>query len=157
MKVQVLALAVIVLASTGAALAQDDAVKMELVKMQGDWQLVRAEENGQSASERFLENLRCVIKGDRLTFSAVVPPTPLTDQCSRLAIKIDASTTPKCIDLKVEAGSLKGTVLEGVYEWKGDGLKLCLFLTDGTRNRPLDFEAKAGSNRVLFVLKRQKP
>jgi uncharacterized protein (TIGR03067 family) len=82
---------------------------------------------------------------------------PLTDKAGKVTITIDASTTPKCIDLKVQAGSLKGTVLEGNYGWKGDRLKLCLDVASGNRNRPLQFEAKAGSNRVLFVLKREKP
>ena len=96
--------------------------------------------------------LACEPEGDRLTFKGVAT---LTDKASRLSIKIDASTTPTCIDLKVEAGSLKGDVLEGVYERKGEELKICLYLGKG--NRPLEFETKAGSNRVLFILKREKP
>ena len=154
MKMQLLALPVIVLVSFGVAPAQDDAAKKELVGMAGDWQLVRGEESGETASKYVVEHFKCVIKGDQLTFKGV---EPLTDKASKLTIKIDASPTPKCIDLKVEAGSLKGTLLEGVYEWKGDELKLCLNFANGIANRPLEFETKAGSNRVLFVLKRQKP
>jgi uncharacterized protein (TIGR03067 family) len=150
-KVRLLALCVIVLVSFGAAPAQDDAVKKELVGMAGDWQLVRGEENGEPAPEYVVKNLKCVIKDDRLTFEGI---EPLTDKASKLTMKIDTSTTPKCIDLKVEAGSLKGDVLEGVYEWKADEMQICLYFGKG--NRPLEFETKAGSNRVLFVLKRQK-
>ena len=152
MKVQILSLPAIVLVFFGVALAQDDAVKKELAKMQGDWQLVRGEENGEPAPEYVVKHLKCVIKGDQLTFEGI---EPLTDKASKLSIKIDTSTIPKCIDLKVDAGSLKGDVLEGVYERTGDGLKLCLYFGKG--NRPLEFETKAGSNRVLFVLKREKP
>ena len=68
---------------------------------------------------------------------------------------VDLATTPRCIDLKIEAGSMKGQVFEGIYEWKGDELRLCFHLSSG--NRPVEFETKAGSNRVLFVLKREKP
>jgi uncharacterized protein (TIGR03067 family) len=150
-KLQLLALAVIVLVSVGAASAQDDPVKKELVGLAGDWRLVKGEANGEAANGYILENLKCAIKGDRLTFGGI---KPLTDKFSQLTIKIDAATMPKCIDLKVEAGSLKGEVLEGVYERKGDELKLCLYLGKG--NRPLEFEAKGGSDRVLFVLKREK-
>jgi hypothetical protein len=57
--------------------------------------------------------------------------------------------------LKVEASSAKGEVLEGIYEWLGDELKLCLYF--GSRTRPVEFETRAGSNRVLVVLKREKP
>jgi len=148
---RLLALSLIVLVSFGAAPAQEDAVKKELVGMAGDWRLVRGEESGEAASEFVIKNLECVIEGDRLTFKGVAP---LEDKANKLSIKIDASTTPKCIDLKVEAGSLKGDVLEGVYERKGDELKLCLYMGKG--NRPLEFETKAGSNRVLFILKRER-
>ena len=154
MKVQILSLPAIVLVFFGVALAQDDAVKKELAKMQGDWQLVRGLESGEAASKYVVEHFKCVIKGDQLTFKGV---EPLTDKASKLTIKIDASPTPKCIDLQVEAGSLKGTLLEGVYEWKGDELKLCLNFASGIANRPLEFETKAGSNRVLLVLKRENP
>ncbi len=138
--------------SFGVAPAQEDAVKKELAGMAGDWRLVRGEESGEPAPEFVIKNLECVIEGDRLTFKGVAT---LTDIASRLSIKIDVSTTPACIDLKVEAGSLKGDVLEGVYERKGDELKLCLYVGKG--NRPLEFETKAGSNLVLFILKREKP
>jgi uncharacterized protein (TIGR03067 family) len=101
-----------------------------------------------------VKHLEVDVKEDQLTFKNIAP---LTDKAGKLTIKIDPSTTPKCIDLKVEAGSLKGTTLEGVYECKGDELKLCLNFASGIRDRPLGFETKAGSNRVLLVLKRQKP
>ena len=151
MTMRLLALSLIVLVSFGAAPAQDDAVKKELTEMTGEWRLVRGEESGEPASEYFVKHLKCVIKGEQFTFEGI---EPLTDKASKLTMKIDTATTPKCIDLKVEAASLKGDVLEGVYEWKGDELKLCLYLGKG--NRPLEFETKAGSNRVLFVFKRER-
>jgi uncharacterized protein (TIGR03067 family) len=149
-----LALPMIALVSFGAALAQEDAAKKELARMEGTWRLIRGEEGGEPLSEYVVEHLEVVVKGDRLTFKNIAP---LTDQAGTLAIKLDPSTTPKCIDLKVEAGSLKGAVLEGVYEARKDELKLCLYFARGTRNRPAEFETKAGSNRVLLVLKRQGP
>ena len=151
MKLQLLALPVIVLVAFGAVSAQDDAVKKEQAGMAGNWLLVSGEENGEPASEYVVKNLKCAIKGDQLAFKGI---EPLTEKASKLTMKIDTSTTPKCVDLKVEAGSLKGDILEGVYEWKGDELKFCLYFGKG--NRPLEFETKAGSNRVLFVLKREK-
>jgi len=153
-RVPFFALPVIALLSFGAALGREDAAKKELVKLEGAWQLVRGEEGGEPVSEYAVKNLAVIVKGDRLTFKNIAP---LTDQASTLTIKIDPSTTPKCIDLKVEAGSLKGTVLEGIYENKADELRLCLLFANGTRNRPVDFEAKAGSNRLLLVLKRHGP
>jgi uncharacterized protein (TIGR03067 family) len=151
MKLQLLALALIVPVSLGTVSAQDDAVKKELAGLAGEWRLVKGEANGEAANDYIIENLKCAIKGDRITFGGV---KTLTDKFSELTIKIDGSTMPKCIDLKVQAGSLKGDVLEGVYECKGDELKLCLYVGKG--NRPLEFKAEGGSDRVLFVLKREK-
>jgi uncharacterized protein (TIGR03067 family) len=150
-KVRLLALTAAALLAFGAA-AGDAAVKKELAKLQGAWQVVRGEENGEPVSEYVVQNLKWGVKGDRLTLQGVAP---LTDRASQLAITLDASTTPKCIDLKVEAGSQKGTVFEGVYEWKGDELRLCLHLARGAR--PVEFETRSGPNRVLLVLKRETP
>src|SRR5438105_2937624 len=109
------------LLSFGAAPVEDDAVKKELAKMQGVWQLAAGEENGKPVSDYVIEHLKVEIKGDQLTFTGI---QPLTDKASKLTITIDASTTPRCMDLKVEAGSWKGTVLEGIYEVKGDEMKI---------------------------------
>jgi uncharacterized protein (TIGR03067 family) len=154
MNLRLLALSVIMLIPLGAAPAEDDAVKKELAKMEGEWQVVRGEEDGKAVSEYVVEHLQWHIKGDQLTFKGI---QPLTDKASKLTIKIDTSSTPRCIDFKVEAGSEKGGVLEGIYEWQRDELKLCLFLNFNNRNRPVEFETRDGSNRVLFVLKRQSP
>ncbi len=151
MKLHLLAVALIVLVSLGAVSAQDDAVKKELGGLAGDWRLVKGEANGESANDYIIKNLKCVIKGDRLTFGGV---EPLTDRFSEITIKIDVSTMPKCIDLKVQAGSLNGDVLEGVYECKGDELELCFYVGKG--NRPLEFKAEGGSDRVMLMLKREK-
>jgi uncharacterized protein (TIGR03067 family) len=143
---------VILLASFASALGQDDAAKKDLAKMQGVWQVVRGEEDGEPSSDYLLQNLKLTIKGDQLGLTG---HDLAAEKASKLTVKIDPSTTPRCIDLMIDAGSLKGDVLEGIYEWQGDGLKLCLHLTRG--NRPLEFDTSKGSNRVLFVLKRQAP
>jgi uncharacterized protein (TIGR03067 family) len=149
--VHLLSVSVIALACAGAADADKDAAKKELAKMQGEWRLVRGEENGEPAPDYAVKNLKCRINDDQMTFEGL---EPLTDRASKLTITIDAGSTPKCIDLKVEAGDEKGGVYEGVYEFKGEELKLRLNLTRG--DRPVDFETKGGANRVLFVLKQEK-
>jgi len=153
-RARLLSLLVLLLCSFGAMPAQEDAVKKELAKMEGVWRVVRGEEDGKPSSDYLIEHLQWDIKGDQLLFKGI---KPLTDRASKLTIKLDPSTTPRCIDLKIEAGSLKGSVLEGVYEWKGNQLRLCLYVASGDRQRPLEFETRPGSNRVLFLLKREKP
>lgn len=150
MKAQLLTVFAMVLVSVGPALAQDDAVKKEAAKFQGVWQLVSGEDNGQPVAEIIIQNLKIVIKDDQLKLQG---DAGLISKAAKVTVKIDPSTTPRCIDFKVDAGSEKGLVLEGIYEWKGDTVKICVY--QGGGNRPLEFETKANSNRLLFVMKKQ--
>jgi uncharacterized protein (TIGR03067 family) len=145
-------LGAVVLSCVGIAGGQDDVVKKELAKMQGTWCVVRGEEDGQPASDSLIEHLKWTVKGDRLTLKGL---KPTEDAAGTLQLSLDVSTMPKCIDLKVLDGSLKGATLEGVYEWKDDEWKMCIHMRSG--NRPLEFETKQGTDRVLFVLKRETP
>lgn len=65
--------------------------------------------------------------------------------------KLDPKTTPRNISISPE-GRDKSHL--GIYELKGDTLKICFSLEDG--NRPNEFESKEGSKIVLLVLKRTK-
>src|SRR5437870_5033931 len=98
----------------GAALGQEDAVKKELAKLQGVWKIVRGEEDGEPLSEQLVQNLKLVFKGDQLTLKE---DEGVAQKAAKVALKIDPSTTPKCIDFKIEAGTKKDTFLEGIYEW----------------------------------------
>lgn len=151
MKPQLVALTAIALCSFGAALAQDDAAKKELAKFAGAWDIVRGVENGEASSDNLVQNLKFIFKGNQLTF---LGDEGIMKRVEKITIKIDPGTTPRCVDLHVVAGSKKDLLLEGIYEWKGDELRLCISHEPG--NRPLEFDSKAGSNRLLFVLKRQK-
>jgi uncharacterized protein (TIGR03067 family) len=146
-----LALIVVVVIACSAR-AQDGSVKKELARLEGTWDIVRGVERGEATSEYLIQNLKFVFKEDQFTFAG---DEILMKKLTKVTVKIDAGTTPKCIDLKVEAGDLKGLLLEGIYECKGDDLKICVAEEPG--NRPLEFESKKGSNRVVFFLKRQKP
>lgn len=152
MKTQTAVLIALSLLFLSGAHAQDDAAKNELARMQGEWRLVRGEENGEAAPEYAVEHLKWKFNGNQLTFSGI---EPLTDKASMLTITLDPTAKPKCIDLKVVVGSEKGAVIEGIYEWEKNDLKVCLaFLNGGVPNRPLEFGTRAGSTRVLFVLRR---
>jgi len=139
------------LAVVGAARSQDDAVKKEREKFQGTWQVVSSEEDTVATPEIIVNFLKIAIKGDQLTLKGV---EDLQKKFGKVTIVIDPATTPKIIDFKIEDGSEKNKTFEGIYELKDDMLKICASVRDG--NRPEEFKTKAGSNRVLFVLKREK-
>jgi uncharacterized protein (TIGR03067 family) len=152
MNAHVLAMLSLLLISFGAARAQDDAVKKEHAKMDGAWQIVSGVENGKPSSDNLVQNLKFVFKGSQLTLAG---DDIIAKRVGKAAVKIDAATTPRCIDfeLTVKGGAAEDRVLEGIYEWKGDELRICISHQAG--NRPSEFESKEGSQRVLFVLKRE--
>ena len=144
--------AVLVLVPIGLAAAQDGDVKKEMGKLQGVWQVQTYEEGGANPSPDFWRTVQFVIKDKQLTIKG---NEALSEKASRILLVIDPATKPAVIDFKIEAGTFKGTTLDGIYEVKGDDLKICL-RGDGARERPSEFATKSDSQLILFTLKRAK-
>ena len=68
--------------------------------------------------------------------------------------KLDASRSPKTIDVTVVEGLSKGAVMLGIYEISGDTLKVC-FDPEG-KKRPTEFKSAAGSQTFVAVHNRVK-
>ena len=128
----------------------DDAVKKELARLEGGWQATSLEYDGK-AHEEVAKQLRLVFKGDAVEVEA---GEQVRKEYGKLTVKIDPTTTPKIMDITVAAGEQKDAALEGIYELKGDELKLCVRVI-GT-GRPAEFAAPEGANIALAVLKREK-
>jgi uncharacterized protein (TIGR03067 family) len=134
-------LALAVLAGWAASAAAQDA-KKDQEKLQGTWTVVSCERDG--AADDNIKNDKLVIAGDKITIKkgngGEEEPVTFT---------MDASKKPMQLDI-----SAKGKTILAVFEVNGDDLKLC-FGQPGTE-RPADFTAKAGSNRMFVTLKRDK-
>jgi uncharacterized protein (TIGR03067 family) len=70
-------------------------------------------------------------------------------------IKIDTSKKPATIDLDIQTGNDKGKLQVGIYEVKGDTMKLCLAFP-GAKDRPTSFDSPDGSAVSFVILKRDK-
>jgi uncharacterized protein (TIGR03067 family) len=68
---------------------------------------------------------------------------------------LDASRTPPHIDMVFTDGPNQGKTVKGVYELKGDALKLCVSPPDG--DRPAALASRKGETWELFELVRKKP
>src|SRR6516162_8806581 len=71
------------------------------------------------------------------------------------AFKIDATKTPKEIDILDESGVKNDKTKLGIYELNGDTYKFCL--APAGKPRPTEFTSKEGSGHSLGVNKREKP
>ena len=125
---------------------QADAVKGELQKLQGTWQIELQEEDGMKLAEDEL-------KGRTLSFGKnlfLIRQNTKMVQIGKL--KIDPSKSPKTINTVIEKGAHEGDILPGIYQLEGDTLKVCLS-TDGDQ-RPKEFKTEPKSGRMLLVCKR---
>jgi uncharacterized protein (TIGR03067 family) len=131
--------------------AAPDAATTQLRALAGTWQPVSAENNGVPASVGQLTGRVWIRRPDGrwtmlLDGKAVVEWT----------IKaIDSKKSPKTIDIEISAGAYKGVVYLGIYELKGDTLRICFALPDKPV-RPTDFSAARGSVRALTEFRRVK-
>jgi uncharacterized protein (TIGR03067 family) len=130
-----------------------DAAKDELAKLQGDWSLVRLQEDGKSMPNP--EVNKVMIKGNRLTVVLKRPDSKKEERHS-VKIKLDPTRKPKAIDLTAEDGPDKGQTILGIYELRADTLTICSADPPKSKGRPKEFTAKQGSGRALMVLKRSK-
>ncbi len=117
--------------------------------VEGTWQLTSIEANGQKTGGDSAPDVQMVIKGD--TYKQIEMGT----ETEQGRFKLDASASPRTIDLDIRTGDDKGKKQLGIYKVQGDTLTLCLAPAGGT-DRPKAFDAPQGSNFGLIVFKRKK-
>jgi uncharacterized protein (TIGR03067 family) len=129
-----------------AADTVDDAVKMEVKTLQGDWEAQSLQTGDAKTSGEDLMGLRLVIEGDKWTnYRGDKKGTELT-------WKVDPSKDPKHLDLTVKRDG-KEMVFLCLYELKGDTLTVCRpFKNPG--ERPTKIAAAEGTG--IAVWKRVK-
>jgi|SRR5262245_3628640 len=137
--------AFVMLAAAGALLAGGQGEK-ELKKIQGTWKFVAQEMDGKAKSKEDLAKLQITFTGDKWSVTddgKVVQAGTHT---------LDPSKKPNQVDAKVTEGEDKGSMMLGIYELKGNTLKVC-FDPSG-KERPTGLTAKAG--QFSAVLEREK-
>ena len=131
-------LAVLLLAP--ALLRADDAPK----DAEGEWELqsiVRDGKEGPPPDPRPVITIRGNVLGFRIG-----------DQTRNATVWVDADK--KSIDVRADEGPDKGKVRKGVYEVKGDVLRICQ--AGEGQDRPTEVSSKEGDGLTLITLKRVK-
>jgi len=129
------------LVGCGASRAADKAV--DTSKLQGTWKMVSCVWNGESQNG----DVAWVIEGDHYTVrlnGKAAESSTITLDGSKRHIDIFHHDTPE---------GTYGGKLKGIYEIKGDSLKVCYDLKG--EHYPKTFEAGPGSGQALYQLQRE--
>jgi uncharacterized protein (TIGR03067 family) len=132
---------------TGTGAGDKADIEKELKKFQGTWMFESVETGGKKASAAQFDGMTVTFEGDKY---AVKKGDEVIQACT---LKLDPSKSPKTLDVTVAEGLNKGAVMLGIYEIRGDTLKVC-FDSEG-KKRPTEFRGASGS-QTLVVHKRVK-
>jgi uncharacterized protein (TIGR03067 family) len=143
---RVLSITAILLFAVVGPLSSDEVKDRE--PLQGTWKLVSINSRGKE-SELALE---FVFKGDGITLRQ-----PGKEEKEQFRFAVDPTVTPKAIDVwkSTDDGKRAEKFSEGVYEAKGNELKICIMGQPGPPwVRPAALEPAADSSEILIVLRK---
>jgi uncharacterized protein (TIGR03067 family) len=135
-------------ATLATARADDEAAKKELKALQGTWKVVAAEQDGDPLDRIVGGTL--VIKANNFAIKTAGGTELKGD------LILDPAKKPKHVNLAHQDGPLKDKTWQGIYELKGDTLKLCYAEADSEKERPTEFKTLKKSRLLLVELKREK-
>jgi len=118
----------------------------DLDKLQGAWRITSLELDGKTQPTSVIEDATIVVSGGSFTSTGMGVTYHGT-------IEVNASRSPKALDLIFTTGPQKGTRNPGIYKLSGDTWTLCL-ATRGVA-RPRVFATKADSGLALETLQRE--
>lgn len=131
-----LVFALVVLPACSQRSGQDEQSKRDREAIQGEWEVVAAESNGEPPPPGFLIGTRLTFAGDKSTLLG-----------KEGTFELDASQSPRRITF------LRGSVRQiGIYELNKDDLKWCVGPPD---DPPTEFKTKPRTDHTLLVLKRK--
>lgn len=136
-------LVVMTILALGAGATAD--AKKDLEKLAGTWETSELIYNGKEHKLKF----KVVFKGDQ---GVVQDNEKVTNEYARIKFKLDPAAKPRAMDITIVAGSQTDAKMEGIYELKGDELRICAKVFGN--DRPTEFAAPDGSSIVLLTLKR---
>jgi uncharacterized protein (TIGR03067 family) len=116
--------------------------------IQGKWIPLAAELSTKKYPDEVLKTMELVMADGKYTVK-------VGGQLDEGTVKLDASTTPKAIDIMGTEGPNKGRTILAIYELKGDTLRICYDL--GGKARPAEFKTEADRPLFLVTYKRDKP
>jgi uncharacterized protein (TIGR03067 family) len=120
----------------------------DLDLLQGTWTVTALEVDGQKTPAAMLAHASIVVKGSRFTSSGM-------GAVYKGKLVLDATVSPRRLDLRFEAGPEKGNTNLCIYDLDGEEWRLCI-ATRGTV-RPSGFVSPPGSGIAVQTLTRAAP
>ena len=138
--------------TAGLLLAAQDAGKADLEKLQGTWSTVSLVSNGKTVMDESMPpkpgpTTKLVYDGTQ--WKVIVGDKTVATG----TFKIDATKTPKEIDILDESGTINDKTKLAIYELEGDTFKYCI--GPAGKPRPAEFSAREGSGNALIVSRRE--
>jgi uncharacterized protein (TIGR03067 family) len=124
--------------------ARADDKKDDLAPFQGTWKVVKAVVGGKVQDGVKLQFTFSGAKAD------YVEGDPATGKKGTGSIKIDATKTPREIDLFAE----KGEKSPGIYKFEDKNAKLVICFVKGGDKRPTEFASDDGSEVIVLTLEK---
>ncbi len=147
---RVLYIVAVSICATVIAIADDKGAN-DAKTLQGTWQAVDLEANGERKPDDEIKELQVIISGDDLA----IKPDGEGRKCK---FTLDSSKTPKRIDLIPCDGDGKGKTFPGIYSLQNGKLRLCInIFRQHTGQRPTEFKTQAGDGTGFATLERAKP
>jgi uncharacterized protein (TIGR03067 family) len=142
----IVAVASLVMGGTLLGGGGNQASDNELKKIQGTWQFISQEMDGKPMPAEQVAKLKITFTGDKWS----VREDGRVIQAG--THKFDPTKKPAQVDAPVTVGEGKGSTMLGIYELKGDRMKVCFDLQG--KERPTSFTAKAG--QMAAAIQREK-
>jgi uncharacterized protein (TIGR03067 family) len=119
-----------------------------LKKIQGTWKFTAQEMAGKAAPKEMLAKMTITFSGDKFTVRD-------GDKVMQAGThKFNPDKKPGEVDAKVTEGESKGSTMLGIYELKGNTMKVC-FDPEG-KSRPTSFTAKGGQFSAMVERQKKK-
>jgi uncharacterized protein (TIGR03067 family) len=145
----IVAITVLVAAGTSPGGGGKDPGEAVLKKIQGKWQFIAHEMNGKPATPEELKMMTITFTGNKWAVSSGEKVVQAGTH------KFDPTKKPGHVDAIVTEGEDKGNKMLGIYEMKGDKMKVC-FDPKG-KERPKSFKAGEGQMSATVERIKKKP
>lgn len=116
-------------------------------ELNGTWAVIATESDGESVPKEDLADITVKIDAGKYSLNR-------SGDADTGTFTVDATKTPKQMDIRPETGPGGGQTIPAIYEWVGETLRIC-YSVDGSGERPDRFSAASGSGRVLVTYKRK--